>query len=101
MAHMLTRLNVGDFDTWKQMFDQDRPRARETAKGWRVFRNAENPSEVYILVEFASSDDAKTGRERLLASTTRPGRPSSSRPRCSKADSQSSENCASGLRCFG
>jgi len=68
MAHMLTRLNVGDFDTWKQMFDQDRPRARETAKGWRVFRNAENPSEVYILVEFASSDDAKTGRERLLAS---------------------------------
>lgn len=28
----------------------------------------ENPNEVFIQVEFASSDDAKAGRERLLAS---------------------------------
>jgi hypothetical protein len=65
---MLTRINVGDYDAWKPLFDQDVPRARESAKGYRVFRSVDDPGEVFILVEFASSDDAKVGRERLLAS---------------------------------
>lgn len=68
MAFVMTRINVGDYDVWKPMFDQDAPRARESALGYRLFRNVENPGEVFIQVEFASSDDAKVGRERLLAS---------------------------------
>ena len=68
MAFFLTRLNVGDYDAWKPMFDDDGPGARQTAKGHRIFRSVDDPGQVYILVEFDSSDDAKTGRARLLAS---------------------------------
>ncbi|MGB2953814.1 MAG: hypothetical protein WBB74_10570 [Gaiellaceae bacterium] len=68
MAYILTRINVGDYDAWKPMFDQDRPRARESASGWRIFRGVEDPNEVFLQVEFASPDDAQTARERLLAS---------------------------------
>ena len=68
MAYMLTRIDVGDYDAWKPMFDQDKPRAREAARGWRIFRSVENPNEVFLQIEFASADDARTARERLLAS---------------------------------
>jgi hypothetical protein len=68
MACFLTRINVGDYETWKPMFDQDEPRAREAAKGYRIFRTVEKPGEVYLLVEFPTLDDARTGRQRLLAS---------------------------------
>ena len=59
---------MGDYDTWKPMFDQDGPRARESALGYQLFRSVENPGEVFIQVEFASSDEAKVARERLVAS---------------------------------
>ncbi len=68
MPFMLTRIDVRDYDTWKPMFDQDQPQARESSKGWRLFRGVENPNEVFIQVEFASADEAREGRERLLAS---------------------------------
>jgi hypothetical protein len=68
MAYFLTRLNVGDYDSWKPMFDQDGPGARRDAKGHRLFRNVDDPGEVYILVEFGTAEEAKEGRERLLAS---------------------------------
>jgi hypothetical protein len=68
MAYMLTRIQVGDYDAWKPMFDQDAPGARSDAKGHRILRSVENPAEVTILTEFGSVEDAQTGRERLLAS---------------------------------
>jgi hypothetical protein len=68
MAFFLTRINVGDYDAWKPAFDQDAPGAREGAKGHRIFRNTEDPGEVYVLVEFASLEGAEEGRKRLLAS---------------------------------
>ena len=68
MAFFLTRINVGDYDAWKPMFDEDSPGARRGAKGYRIFRRVDTPSEVYLLVEFASATEAKAGRERLLAS---------------------------------
>ena len=68
VTYVITRIDVGDYDTWKPMFDQDKPRAREDSRGWRVFRSVDNPSEVFIQVEFDSADDAKTARERLLDS---------------------------------
>ena len=68
MAFILTRIQVGDYDRWKPQFDQDRPGAREAARGYRVFRNADDPNEVFILIEFESDDEARTARERLLAS---------------------------------
>jgi len=68
MAYMLTRIEVGDYDAWKPMFDQDTPGARRDATSHRILRNVENPTEVTILTEFASVEDAQAGRERLLAS---------------------------------
>ena len=68
MAFMLTRIQVGDYDAWKPMFDKDVPGARSSAKGHRIFRSVENPGEVNLLIEFASAEDAEEGRERLITS---------------------------------
>ncbi len=68
MAFFVTRIKVGDYDAWKPNFDADGPGARRSAKGHRIFRNVDDAGEVFILVEFASADDAKAGRERLLKS---------------------------------
>lgn len=50
------------------MFDQDRPRAREKAKVQRVFRGVDDPNHVFILLEFASVEDAQEAQRRLLDS---------------------------------
>jgi hypothetical protein len=67
-ALIITRIQVGDYDAWRPMFDQDRPRAREKAKVQRVFRGVEDPNHVFILLEFGSVDDAQQARQRLVAS---------------------------------
>jgi hypothetical protein len=68
VAHIVTRIQVGDYDTWKQMFDQDQPRAREKATQVRVLRSIDDPGEVVIFLDFDSTGDAVEARERLLAS---------------------------------
>jgi hypothetical protein len=68
MAFILTRIDVGDYDAWKPLFDQDMPGTRRQAVGHRLFRNSDNPNEVFIQVEFDSTDDAHAARQRLLAS---------------------------------
>jgi hypothetical protein len=68
MAFILTRIQVGDYDAWKPLFDQDRPGTRRSAVGHRLFRNSDNPNEVFIQVEFDSTEEAHAARQRLLAS---------------------------------
>jgi hypothetical protein len=68
MAFIVTRIDVGNYDTWKTMFDKDEPGARSAATGHRILRGVENPGEVFIVIEFPSAEDAEAGRERLLAS---------------------------------
>jgi hypothetical protein len=68
MTLILTRINVGDYDAWKSMFDQDLPGTRRSATGHRLFRNTDDPNEVFIQVEFDSADEAIAARERLLSS---------------------------------
>ena len=36
--------------------------------GYRIFRSVDDPGEVFIQVEFATTEDAKAGRQRLLDS---------------------------------
>ncbi len=67
-AFIITRIQTGDYDTWRPMFDQDRPQAREKATVQRVLRSVDDPNEVFILLEFASVDDAEEARRRLLDS---------------------------------
>jgi hypothetical protein len=68
MAFMLTRGQVGDYETWKTMFDSDPPGARKAARGHRILRSSEDPNEVVVQVEFASRGEAEEARERLIAS---------------------------------
>jgi hypothetical protein len=68
MAYIFTRIDVRDYDIWKPMFEQDKPRARAESNGWRIFRNVDNPNEVFLEIEFRSLEDAKTGRDRLVSS---------------------------------
>ena len=67
-AFIITRIQTGDYDRWRPMFDQDRPRAREKARLQRVLRSIDDPNEVFIYLEFESPDDAHEARERLLSS---------------------------------
>jgi hypothetical protein len=68
LAFIITRIQVGDYDAWRPMFDQDRPGARRKAKVQRVFRGLDDPNQVFILLEFASVEDANEARGRLVAS---------------------------------
>ena len=67
-AFIITRIQVGDYDTWRPMFDQDRPHAREKAKSQRVFRGLDDPNMVFIQLEFDSAADSQEARRRLLES---------------------------------
>jgi hypothetical protein len=67
-AFVITRIHVGDYDTWRPMFDQDRPRAREQAKVQRVFRMVDDPNHVFVFLEFESVQEAEEARRRLLES---------------------------------
>jgi hypothetical protein len=69
MTMMLGHFDVGDFDTWKRdIFDADPAGRKQAAKGHMLSRSVDNPSEVFVRVEFDSVEDAKAFRERLLAS---------------------------------
>ena len=88
MAFILTRINVGDYDTWKPMFDEDQPGARSASKGWRgSLRSVDEPGQVFIQVEFGSVEDAKQAarscsrRACSTASRTSTGRRSSRKRR--------------------
>jgi hypothetical protein len=68
MAFIVTRIQVGDYDTWKPMFDLDGPGARRDALGHRVLRNVDDPNEVYVFIEYTSRELAEEARERLVTS---------------------------------
>jgi hypothetical protein len=68
MAFMLAVFDTGDYDAWKPNFDSDPVGRKETATRHRLFRGADNPNEVFVSVEFPSAEEAKSFRERLLAS---------------------------------
>jgi len=68
MAHIVTRIQVGDYDTWKSMFDLDGPGTRRDATGHRVLRNVDDPNEVYIFIDYATREQAEAARDRLATS---------------------------------
>jgi hypothetical protein len=67
MAYVFGHFDVGDYDRWKQMFDSDPAGRKQAGKGHVVYRSVDSPSDVFVAVEFASADDARVFRERLLA----------------------------------
>jgi hypothetical protein len=67
-AFVITRIQTRDYDSWRPMFDQDRPRAREKARMQRVLRSVDDPDEVLIYLEFENVEDAEEARDRLVSS---------------------------------
>lgn len=67
-AFIITRIQVGDYDTWRALYDRDVPRTREKATAQRVFRRVDDPSHVFVFLEFASAEDAEEASGRLEAS---------------------------------
>ena len=67
-AFTITRIHVGDYETWRPMFDQDRPQAREKANVQRVFRNVDDPNHVFVFLEFGSVEEAEEAQRRLVES---------------------------------
>ena len=45
-AFITTRIQTRDYDRWRPMFDQDRPRAREKAAVQQVLRSVDDPNPV-------------------------------------------------------
>jgi hypothetical protein len=64
-AFIITRIQTGDYERWRPMFDQDRPLAREKATRQRIFRKVDDPNHVFLLLEFDSVADAEEARGRL------------------------------------
>ena len=67
-AFIITRIQTGNYDRWRPMFDEDQPGAREKAVVQRVLRSADDPNEVFIYLEFKSLEDANESRSRLVSS---------------------------------
>ena len=67
-AFIITRIQTGDYDRWRPMFDQDQPRAREKAVVQRVLRSTDDGNEVFIYLEYSNLEDAEEARDRLVSS---------------------------------
>lgn len=65
---IITRIQTGDYDAWRSMFDQDRPHAREKATATRVFRRVDAPNHVFVFLEFASVAEAEEAHRRVVES---------------------------------
>jgi len=68
MAYMFLHHQTDDYDAWKERFDADPAGRAEVAKAHQIFRGVDDPTKVFVAVEFATAEDAKSFRERLLAS---------------------------------
>jgi heme-degrading monooxygenase HmoA len=60
MAQLLVRHKVRDYATWKPAFDEHESARRAAGgKSARVFRTAEDPNEVVLLMEWDSVENAR------------------------------------------
>jgi heme-degrading monooxygenase HmoA len=74
MAYVLVRHKVADYARWKPVFDEHAPTRRANgSRGGQLFRNAGDPNEVVIVLEwddlekarrFAQSDDLRETMQR-------------------------------------
>ena len=67
-AFILTRIRTEGYERWRALYDQDVPRARERAVSQRVFRLLDDPDHVVVFLEFATEEDARESRRRLVDS---------------------------------
>jgi heme-degrading monooxygenase HmoA len=61
MPYLLVRHKVQDYERWKPVFDHDHgaTRKRIGSKGGWILRDADDPNELVILLEWDSSENAQ------------------------------------------
>jgi len=61
MPYLLVRHRVEDYERWRLVFDHDHGAARvqRDSKGGRILRNADDPNELVILLEWDSVENAR------------------------------------------
>ncbi len=60
MPYILIRHTVEDYDRWKSVFDDHAPlRQAAGSKGGYLFRSADNPNEVVLIMEMEDLDRAR------------------------------------------
>jgi len=60
MAHLLVKHKVEDYNKWKAAFDDHASyRSENGSKGGKVFRNANDPNELFVLLEWDSIQNAQ------------------------------------------
>lgn len=64
LLYTLVRLTVADYARWKRAFDAERDsRQAAGSRGGQVFRSADNPNEVFLLVEWDAEAPAQIGQQ--------------------------------------
>jgi hypothetical protein len=74
MAFMLGSFTVPDYDTWKELFESDKLGRAKAASAYTLYRGVEDTDQVIEALEFATVEEARAFRERLLASGLLAGR---------------------------
>ncbi len=60
MAYLMFRGKVKDYEKWKPVFDELRPKRKEYGnKGGYLYRNADDTNEVVVLMEWESVEKAR------------------------------------------
>lgn len=76
MAHILVRFKVEDYDNWRSVFNELTPlRSSKGSKGGNIYRSADNPNEIVILLEWDSIENVRqyTQSDELRAAMERSG----------------------------
>jgi heme-degrading monooxygenase HmoA len=60
MSYLLVHHNCDDFSKWKKAFDaHSSMRAQHGSKGGEVFQSANNPNELFVLLEWDSFENVQ------------------------------------------
>lgn len=60
MAYLLVRHRVNDYEAWKPVFDQHGAvRKASGSRGGRLFRSADDPNNLVLLLEWDSLENAR------------------------------------------
>jgi heme-degrading monooxygenase HmoA len=59
MPYILVRHKVNDYAKWKPLFDAHEGRKAAGSQGGRIFRTAEDPNELVVLMEWDTLDKAR------------------------------------------
>jgi heme-degrading monooxygenase HmoA len=75
MTYILVQQHVEDYDKWKAVFEEHEDRQAAGSKGGIVFRNADDPTQVTVLLGWDNLENARafTGSDELRAAMQRAG----------------------------